>query len=65
VVDSYADLLADPEVDVVYNLLANAFHAPWNLAAIRPGTAVLSENRSPATPPKPSRYVKRRARAAR
>ena len=28
VVDSYADLVADPEVDVVYNPLANAFHAP-------------------------------------
>ena len=30
VVDTYADLVADPEVDVVYNPLANAFHAPWN-----------------------------------
>jgi len=43
VVDSYADLVADPEVDVVYNPLANAFHAEWNLAAIRAGKAVLSE----------------------
>ena len=31
VVDSYADLVGDPEVDVVYNPLANAFHAAWNL----------------------------------
>ena len=42
VVDSYADLVADPEVDVVYNPLANAFHAPWNLAAIQAGKAVLT-----------------------
>ena len=43
VVDSYAELVADPEVDVVYNPLANAFHAPWNLAAIQAGKAVLTE----------------------
>ena len=43
VVDTYADLVADPEVDVVYNPLANAFHAPWNLAAIQAGKAVLAE----------------------
>ena len=41
--DTYADLVADPEVDVVYNPLANAFHAPWNLAAIQAGKAVLAE----------------------
>jgi predicted dehydrogenase len=43
VVDSYAELVADPEVDVVYNPLANAFHTPWNLAAIQAGKAVLTE----------------------
>jgi predicted dehydrogenase len=43
VVDSYTDLVADPEVDVVYNPLANAFHAQWNLAAIQAGKAVLTE----------------------
>ncbi len=40
---SYADVIADPEVDVVYNPLANALHAPWNLAAIRLGKPVLTE----------------------
>ena len=40
VVDTYADLVADPEVDVVYNPLANAFHAPWTLAAIEAGAQV-------------------------
>ncbi|MFF2115135.1 oxidoreductase [Rhodococcus sp. ACS1] len=43
VVDSYTDLIADPEVDVVYNPLANAFHAEWNLKAIEAGKAVLTE----------------------
>ena len=28
--DSYADVLADPEVEVVYNPLPNALHGPWN-----------------------------------
>jgi predicted dehydrogenase len=43
VLDSYADLVSDPEVEVVYNPLANALHGPWNLAAIRAGKHVLSE----------------------
>jgi len=43
VLDSYADVVADPEVDLVYNPLANALHGPWNLAAVRAGKNVLSE----------------------
>jgi predicted dehydrogenase len=41
--DSYADVIADQNVDVVYNPLANSLHAPWNLAAIEAGKAVLTE----------------------
>ncbi len=41
--DSYADVLADPEVEVVYNPLANSLHGPWNLAATAAGKHVLSE----------------------
>lgn len=41
--DTYDDLLADPEVEAVYNPLANALHGPWNLRAIRAGKHVLSE----------------------
>lgn len=41
--DSYADVIADPDVEVVYNPLANSLHAPWNLAAIAAGKPVLSE----------------------
>lgn len=46
VVDSYAALLADPEVEVVYNPLANGLHGPWNLAALNAGKHVLSEKPS-------------------
>ena len=43
VLDSYADVVADPEVEAVYNPLANGLHAPWNLAAVAAGKHVLSE----------------------
>ncbi|MBX8689747.1 gfo/Idh/MocA family oxidoreductase [Mycobacterium sp. 20091114027_K0903767] len=43
VVRSYAEVIDDPEVDVVYNPLANGLHAPWHLAAIAAGKPVLSE----------------------
>jgi predicted dehydrogenase len=43
VVATYEDVVNDPEVDVVYNPLANALHAPWNLAAIAAGKPVLTE----------------------
>jgi predicted dehydrogenase len=40
---SYPDLLADPEIEAVYNPLPNALHGPWNLAAVKAGKHVLSE----------------------
>jgi predicted dehydrogenase len=43
VLDSYADLFGDPEVEAIYNPLPNGLHAPWNLAAIAAGKHVLSE----------------------
>ncbi|WP_443334006.1 Gfo/Idh/MocA family protein [Streptomyces sp. MNU103] len=43
---SYADLLADPEVEVVYNPLANGLHGPWNLAALAAGKHLLTEKPS-------------------
>ena len=43
VAGTYADVVSDPEVDVVYNPLANALHAPWNLAAVAAGKPVLTE----------------------
>jgi predicted dehydrogenase len=46
VLDSYADVVADPEAEVVYNPLANGLHGPWNLAAISAGRHVLTEKPS-------------------
>lgn len=46
VLDSYAELVTDPAVDVVYNPLVNAWHAPWNLAALAAGKHVLTEKPS-------------------
>ncbi|MEV6765053.1 Gfo/Idh/MocA family oxidoreductase [Streptomyces sp. NPDC051105] len=46
VADSYAELVADPEIEVVYNPLANSLHGPWNLAALAAGKHVLSEKPS-------------------
>ncbi|NIL77799.1 Gfo/Idh/MocA family oxidoreductase [Rhodococcus kyotonensis] len=43
VLDSYQAVIDDPEVDVVYNPLANSLHAPWNLAAVEAGKHVLTE----------------------
>jgi predicted dehydrogenase len=43
VLASYDEVINDPEVDAVYNPLANSLHAPWNLAAIAAGKPVLTE----------------------
>ena len=40
---SYADVTADPEVEAIYNPLANSLHAPWNKVAILAGKHVLTE----------------------
>lgn len=41
--DGYADVIADPDVDLVYNALVNSLHARWNIAALQAGKHVLSE----------------------
>ena len=40
---SYADVIADPEVEAIYNPLVNSLHAPWNMEAILAGKHVLTE----------------------
>ncbi|HET8727809.1 MAG TPA: Gfo/Idh/MocA family oxidoreductase [Alphaproteobacteria bacterium] len=43
VYDRYEDLLADPEIEVIYNPLPNHLHVPWTVRAAEAGKHVLCE----------------------
>lgn len=59
---SYEELLADPEIDAVYNPLPNHLHVPWTLRAMQAGKHVLCEKPVAMTAAEARKLAKEAAR---
>jgi predicted dehydrogenase len=60
---SYEALLADPDIDAVYNPLPNHLHVPWTLRAAEAGKHVLCEKPIALSAAEASELLSARARA--
>jgi predicted dehydrogenase len=59
---SYEELLADPEIEAVYNPLPNHLHVPWSIKAAEAGKHVLCEKPISLTVPEAISLLKARDR---
>jgi len=51
---SYEELIADPDIDAIYNPLPNSQHAKWSIACAEAGKVVSSSPNCPVQPASPA-----------
>jgi predicted dehydrogenase len=62
---SYEELLADPEIDAIYNPLPNHLHVPWSVRALAAGKHVLCEKPIALDAAESSQLIEARERSGR